>query len=168
MRSGYTCTILVVLLSTINNVSSLAVGQADPTITISGKDNPSMIPDGTAYDALFGVFRRTPSETDDLYKRRVATRIAAIGLTNEEGSLLLNAAENYAIEVKKHEARTKELRQKPHLSLQEVQQLRNERDALAMMILADLRAKLSAEGRQKLASYVEFHVKPHMVVRRIR
>src|SRR5436309_14527963 len=168
MRSGYTCTILVVLLSTINNVSSLAVSQADPTVTINGKDNPSLIPEGTAYDALFGVLRRTPSETNDLYSRRLAARLAAIGLTSEEGSFLLAAADNYAIEVQKHQARTKELRQKPHLSLQEVQQLRNERDALAMMILADLRAKLSAEGRQKLASYVEFHVKPHMVVRRIR
>jgi hypothetical protein len=168
MRSGYVCATLVVLLS-INTVSSLAVSQEGSTITIIGRDNPSMIPEGTAYDALFGVLRRIPSETNDLYSRRVAARIATIGLTSEEGSLLLNAAENYDIEVKKHEARTKELRRKPHLSLEEVQRLRNERDSLAMMVLAELRAKLSAEGRQKLASHVELQVKPHMVlIRRTR
>ena len=170
IRSRYVRATVLILLS-INTVSSisLAAKQEDSTITIVGRDNPSMIPDGTAYAALFGALRRMPSETTDRYNRRVAATIAIIGLTSNEGGLLLEAAENFGIEVKKHEARTTQVRQKQHKSLEEVQRLQNERDALAMMIQAELRARLSAQGGQRLASHVESQVKPHMVlVRRTR
>ncbi|OLC99109.1 MAG: hypothetical protein AUH86_03155 [Acidobacteria bacterium 13_1_40CM_4_58_4] len=165
IRSRYVGATVLILLS-INTVSSisLAANQENSTITIVGRDNPAAIPDGTAYAALFGVLRHMPSETTDRYNRRVAATIAIIGLTSAEGGLLLEAAENFAIEVKKHEARTTQVRQKQHKSLDEVQRLQNERDALAMMVLAELRAKLSVEGGQRLASHVQSQVKPHMVL----
>lgn len=132
-------------------VYCVCAGAAMGQRIVDGAVNPEMIPDAAAYELLFRILNPGKNEHPVIYRDRVKTYLSNLVQLNElEGFILHEAARRYDYHLG-------ELAQKV-TSASALEQMRNERDAMVMRLADEVKGRLGADGKAKLARHLE-HIK---------
>jgi hypothetical protein len=147
------------------------------TGTISGADNPQLIPDHSAYIVLFRLIANRQTEEE---KRRIRAYIRQAGLGKQSCEKypstgigdadidgLIAAAEEFQRRVGVLDLQAKEIRNNNRNSpstetVSRLKQLQEQKEKITDEIIASLGKYMSPEGVKQLQVHINSHVKAHM------